>query len=307
MSGTQAQSKALPAWLPLAALAGLVLGLGALFAGALGVLMAAIALAVSLVGAQKLPVEWLLARQGAQPLPAWRAPQLHQTLHQLARRAGLQAVPRLFISPSPQPTAFTAGQERAIIVVSAGLLRSLSASEIAGVLAHEVAHIRNADTRLLQVASAFNVVLQGLARAAQLALLLSLVLMLFGNSQVPLLAFAVMMLGPWLGRLLQLSLSRSREYEADATAARLTGDPRGLASALMRLEAMQAGLLGRLFGLQSALVPQWLRTHPPTAERVRRLVQPLGVTFAPAGYPRRAVPRFRLTRSYTPLHPRFSD
>lgn len=308
MSARYAQSKTLPAWVLLAALAGLVLGLGAVFAGLLGVLLAAGALAFAIVAAQRLPLEWLLARQGAQPLPVSRAPQLHRTLRQLARRAQLPAVPRLFVTPSVQPTAFTAGHERPIIVVSAGLLQSLSVPEVAGVLAHELAHIHNQDLRILQWASAFNTVLRGLARAAQFALVISLFMMLFGQAPMPLIGLALMMLGPWLGRLLQLSLSRSREYQADATAVQLTGDPRALASALMRLEAMQSGLLGRLFGLHNAMVPHWLRTHPPTSERVRRLVQPLGATNVPAAaYPRRVVPRLWLTRSYTPLHPRFSD
>jgi len=182
------------------------------------------------------------------------------------------------------------------------------------VIAHEIAHVKHKDTRTLRLAATFNAVVAGMSRAGGFMLLLTLPLLLLGQATFPLSGVLLLMVAPLLGQSLQLALSRAREYAADDTAVTLTEDPRGLASALVRLESSQRGLLGRLFGLGAPMVPEWLRTHPATESRVRRLVgdrapappppprvdpiftPPRPSPFGPAGRPRRGSVRIVLTR-----------
>lgn len=267
----------------LVALGLLMTALGGIFFGELGLLFTGGLTAVLLWGSSRVPVEWLLRSQRAEPITAWQAPELHRIVEALARRAGLRAAPRLYLVPSPQPNAFTVGEDgHAAIALSAGMLRLLDDRELTGVLAHEIAHVRNRDTRTLRLAATFNSVVGGLTRAGWLVLLLSLPLVLLGEITVPSSGVLLLVLGPWLGQALQLALSRTREYAADDAAVGLTGDPEGLARALSRLEARQRGLLGRLFGLGAPMIPEWMRTHPPTEARVRRLMARGAPAAAPA-------------------------
>lgn len=257
----------------LLALGGLMVALGALFAGTLGALAAGLVTAGLYTFSVHAPTEWLLRRQGARALSPWQAPGLSSMFETLARRAGLGRPPRLYLTPGLSPNAFTVGESpHAAVVVSAGLLRLLDDRELAGVLAHEIAHVKHRDTRTLRLAATFDSVVAGLSRAGWFMLLLSLPLMLVSDVSVPALGVLLLVVAPSLSRALQLALSRTREYAADEAAVALTRDPRGLASALVRLEASQRGLLGRLFGLTPRLAPQWMRTHPATERRVARLL-----------------------------------
>ena len=155
-----------------------------------------------------------------------------------------------------------------------GLLRELDPRELVGVLAHEVSHIRNNDLRVMGLADLFSRATGLLSFLGQLLLLLNLPLILIAEVAINWWAIALLVFAPSLSALAQLALSRTREFDADLNAARLTGDPDGLASALRKLEYIQGGWLERIFlPGRRAPQPSVLRTHPATDERVARLAQ----------------------------------
>lgn len=278
----------------LGALLALTTLLGGVFAGTLGVVLALGTTLGLLLVSPNLPIGWLLRGQGASRLSRAAAPDLHAIVDTLARRAGLSSAPRLFLTPSPQPNAFTVGQgHEAVIVVSAGLLRLLDRRELTGVLAHEIAHVVHEDTRTLRVAATMNTVLGWLARAGWWMAIFSLPLVLLGSLDLPVFGLLLLLVGPWVGQALQLSLSRAREFAADDAAVRLTGDPEGLAQALLRLESGQRGLLSVLLGMGATRAPEWLRTHPATPRRVERLVGRQPVAAPPRVHARQTPARPR--------------
>lgn len=262
-----------PTWLVLAALSALMAALGWAFADGFG-LFAAIAVTALLWGySARVSPAWVARMHRAQPLSFWGAPQLHRMVADLARRAGLPRAPALFLSPTATPTAFTTGTPRdSAVVVSAGLLRTLNDRELAGVLAHEISHVAHRDTEVLRFAETLNTVVRAFSRAGLWLVLLSLPWVLSGQVHIPVLGVLLLIAAPTLGRTLQLVLSRSREHAADAAAVRLTRDPEGLASALVRIERSQRGLLGALFGMPKLELPTWMSTHPPTQARIERLL-----------------------------------
>jgi heat shock protein HtpX len=170
--------------------------------------------------------------------------------------------------------AFTTGdRNNAAIALSDGLLRRMQWRELAGVLAHELIHVVNQDTRLMAFADLTSRITSFLSMIGVLLLLINLPLMLFGQTTLPWIPILLMLAAPTLSALAQLALSRSREYEADLGAAKLTGDPMGLASALNKLEPPRHRLLERLLHPGPRIPdPSLLRTHPPTDERVARLM-----------------------------------
>lgn len=211
----------------------------------------------------------------AREIDPYTAGDLYGLLTELARRAGLAVVPRLYYVPSRVLNAFAVGhREDAAIGVTDGLLRSLRSRELAGVLAHEVSHIRHNDMRVMGLADMVSRLTSGLSLAGQILLLISIPLILLGVVRVSLLPIFLLIIAPTLSSLLQLGLSRTREYDADLGAAELTGDPQGLASALHKLERLQGGWMEQvLFPGRRLPDPSLLRSHPPTAERVRRLLE----------------------------------
>ncbi|HLU54787.1 MAG TPA: zinc metalloprotease HtpX [Pseudonocardia sp.] len=270
-------------------------GLALLLAGAIGVLWVLLAFAVVVALRPRVPPRWLLSMYGARPLPYAVAPELHHYVAALAQRAGLPATPRLYYVASPMANAFAVGRpDDAALAVTDGLLRSLTAREVVGVLAHEVGHIRADDLWVMSLGDAVGRLTHALAYVGLLLLLLSLPLTAAGGSS-PLWPAVLLTAAPTVVTLLQLALSRSREYDADLEAAALTGDPEGLASALVRLERLEGRIWERVIvPRRRAPDPLLLRTHPPTAERVRRLRQlvpreerRLGDSrrIPPAGYP----------------------
>lgn len=246
---------------------------GWLIAGAGGVLwMAGLAL-VAVTVAPRLSARLLTRRFGARPIAPYEAPGLYRMVETLARRAGLDHVPALYSLPVPVMQAMSVGSpDDATVVVTDGLLQDLDDRELAGVLAHEVAHIRNRDTSLMALAEVAHRLTRALSSFAILFAVLMAPLVLLGAVAISPLALLVLAVAPNVAFLLQLALSRTREFDADATAARLTGDPLALASALARLERRQRHPLARLLGLPTGdPTPLWLRTHPATEERIRRL------------------------------------
>ncbi|WP_316367116.1 zinc metalloprotease HtpX [Candidatus Thiodiazotropha sp. CDECU1] len=253
-------------------------GLCAWLAWFLGGLPMAVAMALVIVISYQInPVaspEWAMRLFRARRLAPSQAPDLYRLMSQLTQRAGLEQVPAIYYLPSDVMNAFTTGdRNNAAIAVSDGLLRRMQWRELAGVLAHELMHVVNQDTRLMAFADLTSRITGLLSLIGQLLLLINLPLMLFGQTTLPWMPILVLLVAPTLSALAQLALSRSREYEADLGAAKLTGDPMGLASALNRLEPPRHRLLERLLHPGPRIPdPSLLRTHPPTDERVARLM-----------------------------------
>jgi heat shock protein HtpX len=169
--------------------------------------------------------------------------------------------------------AFAVGRrEDAVIAVTDGMLRVLNLRELTGVLAHEISHIRNRDLWLMGIADLAGRLTRLMTLLGLALLLVNLPLWLGGVASVPWLLIPLLVFAPQITVLLQLALSRAREFDADLDAAGLTGDPDGLASALAKLERYQHGVWEQiLLPGQRLPEPSVLRTHPPTAERIARL------------------------------------
>ena len=255
------------------ALAGIVAAAAALVFGREGMWVALAASVAALVFAP-LGSGWLTLRlYRAEPLAADEAPVLHQALSELANRAQLPAVPRLYYMPSAAINAFAVGsRHRAAIAVSAGLLRTLNLRELIAVLAHEIAHISHGDLRVMGLADYVSRLTHALSLTGQLLLIVSLPGLLAGALVIDWRALLLLLGAPQLALLAQLGLSRVREYDADLKAAGLTADPEGLAAALARIERVTRSWLALLLPGWGNPQPSWLRTHPPTAERIRRLL-----------------------------------
>jgi heat shock protein HtpX len=247
----------------------------------------------------------------AQAIAPQQSPQLWNLMRDLAERAGLDYVPRLFYVPSQVLNAFAAGSRgNAAVAVTDGLLRSMNSRELAGILAHEMSHIRNNDVWVMNLADMLSRATRMLSLFGQLLLLLNLPLLMVGAVTINWFAIALLIFAPTLTALAQLALARNREFDADLNGARLTGDPDGLASALDKLERIQGGWMEQLFiPNRRAYEPSLLRTHPDTEERIRRLmalkpklarqqVEPLETVFdllQHAGQPVSRSPRRHIT------------
>lgn len=249
--------------------------LGWLLWGAMGVVWLMVFGAVLVLFNPMTTPQLIMRMYRAMPLRPAESPALYGLLQQLAERAGLARVPELYYLPSPMVNAFAVGRRAAgAIAVTDGLLRTLNSREGAGVLAHEISHIRSNDMWVMGLADLFSRMTGLLSLFGQILLLLNLPLILLTSVSINWFAILILILAPNLSALAQLGLSRTREYDADLNAVRLTGDPEGLASALVKIEQRQGGWLERIFLPQRGTPePSLLRTHPPTEERVRRLLE----------------------------------
>lgn len=257
----------------LVGMAALLGGLGFLLGGGVGALWALALTGTLLALSPRVAPALLLRMYGGRPIGAADAPGLVQAVAVLADRAGLERPPALFLVPSPILNAFTLGTPgQAAVAVTAGLLRGLPSREVVAVLAHEIAHIRNRDIWVMGLADLISRLTALLSNIGVVLVLLNLPLVLLGAAVVSWWAVALLLLAPVAGTLLQLALSRTREFDADAAAVALTGDPQGLIGALAHLEQRQGRWLEQLI-LPGRRVPDpsLLRTHPPTEERIRRL------------------------------------
>ena len=217
---------------------------------------------------------FLMKLYRAQNVPHQAAPGLYKILNILSAKAGLETAPDLFVIPSSDRNAFTAGhKDNAVIALNEGLLRNLSSREIAGVLAHEISHLMNGDLVLMNLADMMTRVTSVMANIGILLVMLNLPLILLGYAPAPWLAVLLLVVSPWISTLLQLALSRTREFDADASAAELTGDPRGLANALSKLNPDLHPFWSRLgVPISKHSNPSLLRTHPEASERISRLM-----------------------------------
>jgi heat shock protein HtpX len=258
----------------LAAMAGFLALLGWLLWGADGIVML---LAVGVMGMLLNPTlspQWVMRLYGASRIGPEQAPALWSVVSRLTERAHLPARPELYYVPSRMLNAFAVGtRKRSAIAVSDGLLRQLSLQEVAGVLAHEISHVGNNDLWVMGLADTFSRATSMLSLLGQLLLVLNLPLILFSAAPINWFAILLLIFAPTLSALAQLALSRTREYDADLNAARLTGDPDGLIRALAKIEQVQGGWLERIF-MPGRRIPEpsLLRTHPETRERIGRLM-----------------------------------
>ena len=226
----------------------------------------------------------VLAMHNAEPITPDRAPRLFHIVQGLADRAGIP-MPALYVIHEDQPNAFATGRSpaRSAIAVNTGLLGLMTEAEVAGVVAHEMAHIRNRDTLLMTVTATLAGAIGMLAQFG----------FLFGGRNAdgrrnpfgPIGGLLLMVVGPIAAMVVQLAISRSREYEADRLGAEICGDPRWLADGLRKLEHYKQGIVNptaeahpasaHLFivnPLSGLRLDGLFATHPPTEERVARLL-----------------------------------
>jgi heat shock protein HtpX len=267
-------------WLAIAGLTGLLVAIGALVGG--GFLYVFVALAVLMnVAGYWFSDKLALKASRAKPVEPGRQPQLEAMVQDLAQRAQVPT-PRLYLIPSDQPNAFATGRnpQHAAVAVTQGLLRHLPPDQVKGVLAHEFAHIKNRDILVSSIAAMVAGSISAIANVLQFSLFFggddedSGPLGLIGT-------LATIILAPLAAALLQLAVSRQREYLADATGAQLLGRAEPLADALETLERGAQAVpmavnpaTASLYAVNPLLrrgVATLFMTHPPLAERIRRL------------------------------------
>ncbi len=194
-------------------------------------------------------------------------------------------MPEIYVIPSTTLNAFATGRpDKAVIGITDGLLRRLDANELAGVLAHEISHVRNNDLAVMSLADVMTRFTQMLSYLALFLAFFNLPAILAGQADLSLLGLVLLYLAPSIGSLLQLGLSRTREHDADLEGAYLTGNPRALASALQKLERYQGRFWEDLaFPVPGRRIPQpsLLRSHPTTEERIERLLALEGQPMLP--------------------------
>ena len=259
--------------------AGIILGMAALMAalgwavaGWSGIVWGILGGVLALLLQPRLSWRMLRAVYGARPLSYQEAPGLYGMIGELSRRGGLASVPALFYIPSPVAQAMTVGHDKECAIgLTHGLLHALSGRELKGVIAHELSHIRHRDLWLLELASAASRLTSLFSTFGLVLVALYFPLLLMGEVQLPLSLLLLLVFAPTLSSLLQLTLARTREFDADAGAVELTGDPGGLASALRKLERLQGGLLEGFMRTRQGWLARLLRTHPQTEERLARL------------------------------------
>src|SRR3954454_2082371 len=262
----------------MATLGGLLVAIGYLVGGIKGASGFLILALLINLGAYWFSDKLALASAGAKPLSEEEAPALYQMVRELTTRAKLP-MPRLYLIPSDQPSAFATGRnpKHSAVAVTQGITKLLSEDELRGVISHELGHVRNRDILTQSVASAIGAAITWIAY---------MLLWFGGDDESPLglvASLALVILAPISATLIQLAISRQREYSADATGAEICGNPESLASALLRLEE---GVKAAPMQVNQATEPLYIvkpfagggiaslfSTHPPIEERVRRLRQ----------------------------------
>ena len=241
--------------------------------GASVAIWAFLAIGLLLLITPSLQSDLILSIYRARPIRHQDYPEGVAILEILAERAGLDRLPDFYYLPSAMPNAFaTRKKDGTAIAISDGLLRLLNQRELAAVLGHEISHIANRDLWIMGLADVLARLTTITSTIGQLLLILNLPLIIAGALHVPWTIPLVLVFSPTIMSLLQRALSRTREFDADLGAVRLTGDPAGLASALARLENA-AGRFWEdvVFPGRRIPEPSLLRTHPHTEDRIARL------------------------------------
>ncbi|HWM47559.1 MAG TPA: zinc metalloprotease HtpX [Xanthobacteraceae bacterium] len=284
----------------LAGLTALFMGVGALIGGQTGAMIALLMAAGMNLFAYWNGDRMVLSMYGAHEVDARTAPDLYQLVHDLAQRADLP-MPRVYLMDNPQPNAFATGRnpDNSAVAVTTGLLNALSREEVAGVVAHELAHVKNRDTLIMTITATIAGAISMLAQFG----------MFFGgnrdnnNGMGIVGTLAMVILAPIAAMLVQMAISRTREYAADNLGARISGRPEALASALGRIERAAHAVpneeaeanpaTAHLFiinPLSGARMDNLFSTHPSTENRIvalQELAAEMGRGMsapAPAGY-----------------------
>ncbi len=268
----------------LGVLTSLLILIGGGLGGQQGMVTAFVLALVMNFGAYWFSDRMVLAMYRAQPVDEAAAPALHRMVRTLATRAGLP-MPRVFVIPEETPNAFATGRdpEHAAVAVTEGIMRILDQDELEGVLAHELAHVRNRDTLIMTISATLAGAITYMAQMAHWAAM-------FGGGRRDededsgggmIGAVLMAVLAPIAAMLIQMAISRAREFHADATGARIAGRPWGLAKALEKMEMASSMVpmhatpaTAHLFivsPLTSGGLATLFSTHPPIAERVARL------------------------------------
>ena len=257
--------------LSMAALLGWI---GWLIAGGTGLIAAIFAVTISFTFTPKLPAASIMRLNRAKPVAPHALPTLFNILRTLSRKARLPRIPALYYIPGRSLNAFAAGtREDPAICISQGLLETLDTHEMAGILGHEITHIRNNDMQFMTLTLMFTRLTHSLSFFGLVFGIFLIPARLMGVTDIPIHAFIWMALAPSLSMLLQFSLSRAREFEADLGSSILLDSPKPLASALMKLEEIKNRHWHRfLFRAPVVQPPTWLSTHPHTRERIQRLL-----------------------------------
>jgi heat shock protein HtpX len=255
----------------------LLMAVGGYFGGQRGMLTGLIIAGVMNFGSYFFSDKIALATYRAQPVTREQLPRAYQVVERLTQKAGLP-MPKIYVIPTESPNAFATGRnpQHSSVAVTQGILNLLSDEELEGVLAHELGHVNNRDILISSIAATLAGAITYAARIG----------MFFGGSRDDrrgggVGALFMMILAPFAAMLIQLAVSRSREYEADQTGAHLTGNPYALASALAKLDAYSKRIpmaatpsTAHLFIIQPLLginVGNLFSTHPPIAKRIERL------------------------------------
>ena len=270
----------------LAGLTALFMVVGRSLGGQHGMMIALVMAGVMNFFAYWFSDKMALAMSGAQPVSEAEAPELHAIVASLAQRAGLPK-PRVYIIPTQTPNAFATGRnpEHAAVAVTKGILDILNRDELEGVLAHELAHVKNRDILISSIAAVIAGAISYLAQIAQWGLIFGGI---GGSSDDDeggglLGALFMMIVAPIAAMLIQMAISRSREYLADATGAKICHCPLSLAGALKKLEEWNHRLpmnvnpaTAQMYivnPLTASNLAKLFSTHPPIEDRVRRLVE----------------------------------
>jgi heat shock protein HtpX len=234
-----------------------------------GLVWAAILGAFGLWTMGRVSPKMVLGLYKARPLHPDELPEVHRIVRELAKRAALPSIPQLYYVPSKILNAFAVGtRQDSAIAITDGLVRAMTMRQLAGILAHEMAHIRSGDLKVMALAD----VLTRMTSSMSMLGLIGIPAFFGAGLEIPWLGILLLIFAPTIGGLLQLGLSRTREYDADLDGAALTGDPAGLASALETLERRQGRIWEGLFPAGRVPSPSLLRTHPATKDRVARLM-----------------------------------
>ena len=252
------------------ALLGLI---GWLMAGPAGIGWFILAGALIMVTAPQISPRLILRLYGARVLLPEQAPQLYEIITWLAKQAEMERIPTLYYIPSKVMNAFSTGVKKdTAIAISDAMLRQLTTRELNGVLAHEISHIHSNDVLVMLVADVISRLTSVFAFTGYILIWVYIPLFIITDVSVPWVLLIILIMAPNLSALMQLALSRTREFNADVGAARITGDPMGLAFALEKIEYYQGSWFERVFTLNRRIPePSLLRTHPVMAERINRL------------------------------------
>ncbi len=248
--------------------------IGWLLAGPSGIVWFLLVGVFILISAPRIPPGLILRMYSAQVLSPEDAPRMYEIITWLAEQAGMKNTPTLYYIPSRLMNAFSTGlnEKNAALAISDGMLRSLNPRELTGVLAHEISHIHSHDLLVMLMADVISRLTSVMAFAGYLLIWIYIPLFIIADAKVPWMLLIVLLMAPTFSALMQLALSRTREFSADAEAARLTDDPLGLASALEKIERYQGSWIERIFiPYRHMREPSLLRTHPLMVDRVNRL------------------------------------